>query len=324
MMRSVLVALALLVFGGVATMAAPNSAHAEARWENYGADKAYASKEAAKANLAVDLKAAGWSAEAVAKAVDVVKTTAPTRIEIRSGDRLDTMRTGPKATWKNVLAAFKSLGKGVFTVVSADSWTFTLNGVTHEVIIPDVCNNTATRRRGKPEDCVWLLFKGEQRGKVSVNVTKPYVDDGYCRLTYAGTGTGPDGRTFNPNGYKPLTQDASHPCDWSRVNRYFRKEPSATGCINVAEGWYAIKLNRSVLTNPEIVVILCLTSADGKTTLSVDVRKGDYVDAGNGVYIATVWPSEKEIRADYQGKTFLWWERDHQRAAQLMAVSDRR
>lgn len=327
MMRSLLLVALALLFGGVLA-AAPTSAHAEARWENYGADKAYASKEAAKANLATDLRAAGFSAEAVAMAVEVVKTTAPKRIEIKRGDRLETMRSGPKATWKNVLAAFKSLDKGVYPVVQADSWTFTLDDTTYEVIIPDVCNNTATRRHRKPpapDDCpVYLLVPGVPGGKVSVNVTKPYIDTADCPVSISSKGIGPDGRTFDKKSYRPIRQDASHPCDWTEVNRYFGKTSAVEGCEKVSDGWYAIRLNRSVLTNPEIIVVLCLTSADGTTTLSVDVHHDDYQDAGNGIYIATVWPSEAGVRADYQGKTFLWWERDHRRAAALMQLSDRR
>lgn len=315
-----LIALALL-FGGVAM--APSQAYAEARWQNYGVDFAYASKEAAKADAANVFIRAGWPPEVARQMQKKMQSMPPdSRVGLKKGDRLDFMRSGSKGLWRNVLVDFGQL-RGIRVIADADVWTLTVAGVTYEAILPDVCNNLAGRRTHPKDDCVWLLFKGEVGAKVSVNVTKPYVDTSECPLGISSKGTGKDGRYFNPASYKPLTQDAAHPCDWSEVNAYFQKSPAAEGCVKVADGWYAIKLNRSVLTNPDILVILCLTAADGKTTLSVDVRAWDYMAVGNGVYVATVWPSEPEIRDDYKGKTMLWWERDHRRGTELMAMSER-
>lgn len=315
-----LIALALL-FGGVAMV--PSQAHAQARWQNYGADHAYASKEAAKADAAKVFIRAGWPPEVARQMQEKMKSTAPERIELRKGDRLDFMRSGASALWRNVLVDFKS-PKGMAIVAPADRWVLVENGITYEAILPDVCNNLAGRKQGTPpkDDCVWLLAKGETGSKLSVNVTNPFKDDDdHCKLGISGRGTGVHGRTFSPSSYKPLTQDAAHPCDWTEVNRYFEKTPAYSGCVKLEDGWYAIRLNKSVLSNPDILVILCLTAADGKTTLSVDVHAWDYMAVGNGVYVATVWPSETEIRDDYKGKTMLWWERDHGRANQLMAMS---
>lgn len=321
-MRKILVYLmALLTF--VAASGAPTIASARpARWEHYGADRSYPNVEAAIADAYNVFRRAGWSERAAREMQAMMREEPTERVELRPGDLLDFMRTGNVGKlWTNVLVAFNA---GV--TAPSSLWRKTIDGVIYEVILPDDCKNLAGRRRPAPkeEDCVYLLVPGKPGSKLSVEVTEPYVDTDECKLGYSGPGTGSDGRSFNPNGYRPITMDAAHPCDWTAVNAYFRKEAAVTGCIPLPNGWTAIRLNKSVLTNPDILVILCLTLADGRTTLSVDVHHDDYVAVGNGVYIATVWASEREVRADYQGQTYLWWEFDHSRAQALMQLTDRR
>ncbi len=143
-MKKLLIALALL-FGAVIQV---SPAMAKTHWVHYGADHAYKSKAAAKANAASVMRRAGWS-EDVVSAMTAKMQEAPDRIELRKGDHLDFMRSGASALWRDVDVAFQPITHGIAVVASADSWSVTVAGVTYELIIPDVCNNISGRVNGR-------------------------------------------------------------------------------------------------------------------------------------------------------------------------------
>ncbi|MES2668161.1 MAG: hypothetical protein V4644_00500 [Patescibacteria group bacterium] len=175
------------------------------------------------------------------------------------------------------------------------------------------------------EPCPVLVLPIPANGsRVSGAGVGTYRGDSDCGTAFSRPGTGTDGRVFDLERLTPLAEDAAHPCDWEQVVQYLGLQRSQVhGCFVTPEGWIAIEMDRSIL-KPGAVFVICITLPDGRTvTLGIDVSRDDFVRAPDGRYIATIWPSERDVPAAYQG-SFLWTEWDHSRAAELMQRSDRR
>jgi hypothetical protein len=206
-----LIALALLF--GVA-LGQPAFAK-DSRWQHYGADHAYVDKAAAKADAANVFRRAGWPPEAITAMVEKMKTKS-VRIELRNGDRLDFMRSGASALWRNVLVDFiPPPGKGVSVVVAADSWTVTVNGVTYEAILPDVCNNLAGRVRRPGSPCRLINIETRVGQETYIHWRYESDDDcwGYREVSTIGQPEGV-GAAF----VKPTPTCPDGPCNFMRVD----------------------------------------------------------------------------------------------------------
>lgn len=324
-MRSILAALALLLFAGVTQMAFPTTAHAEARWQNFGADKAYGSRAAAIADAERTFVRAGWPAKAAKVMAEKMRTTPGERYLLTNGMRLDFMRSGSSGLWRNVLVDFKRPVQSMEFAAPAERWTETIDGVTYEAILPEVCNNLSGRKRGVPQEpCDWVLLQvGPQGGVASAAVLSPtYVDTLNCVVSYQGPGGGPNGRVFDAGNFTKLSETGMHPCDWREVVAYFAQPLTPIhGCFEVSPGWWVIQVDPSFRRDPNNILVLCLSLPDGRTTLSVEVRPKDFVKNSAGFYIATVWQSEPHVPATYRGHTWLWWEWDLSRGPELMRRS---
>lgn len=313
MMRFVLIILAALAFVG----GAAGTASAEARWRNYGADPAYATKEAAKADAANVFRRAGWPPEAIAAMTERMRTTAPERIELRNGDRLDFMRTGRSGLWRNVLVDFVSHGNGVNITVSADRWVVHVGGVTYEAIIPDVCNNLAGRRSAAPpaeDPCVYVVLPAQNKDShVNVGLYGFTPEElATCAPSWQGPGTGVNGRVFDPNGYQPLRDCEQRPCDWTAATRFIGLPLVQSGSFQVSDGWYVIRVPRVAAERADRRVVLCLTDDFGNSTNSIGVQMHEYHAVSAGNRVATVWYDQAAVpQASQTADTILWWRWPH-------------
>lgn len=161
MFRMLMLVLALL-FGAVA-----GTAHAETRWQNFGADPAYSSRVAAIANAPQDMRRMELS-EKVIQAFKVAMRTPGTRVRLTNGDRLAFMRTGPNGLWRDVLVDFRRPVRNMEYAAPAEEWTVTVDGVTYTYGIPDICNNSYLKVQ--ESDCVELTFNAPVGGHVDWGV----------------------------------------------------------------------------------------------------------------------------------------------------------
>jgi hypothetical protein len=211
-------------------------------WKYYGADHAYPTKAAAFADAANVFHRAGWPPKAVAAMVEKMKTQAM-RIELRKGDRLDFMRSGASALWRNVLADFiPPPGKGVSVVVSADSWTVTVDGVVYEAILPDVCNNLAGRVRRTESPC--RLINMETRVGQETYIHWRYESDddcwGYREVSTIGQPEGVGAAFTKPDPHCP-----NGPCNFIRVDSV--AEPvrfGLMGSVRVTPGMHQFRVSK--------------------------------------------------------------------------------
>lgn len=315
MMRFFLVILAALAFvGGAAGTASAQ----EARWRHYGADPAYASKDAAKADAANVFRRAGWPPEAIAAMTERMRTVPPERIELRNGDRLDFMRSGRTGLWRNVLVDFvPPPGRGVSVVVAADRWVVVVGGVTYEAIIPDVCNNLAGRRSATPprqDPCVYVVLPAQNKDShVNVGLYGFTPEElATCPPSWQSGGTGTSGRVFDPNGYQPLRDCERRPCDWTAVTRSIGLPLVQSGSFQVADGWYAIRVPRVAIERQDRRVVLCLTDDQGRSTNSIGVQQHEYRQVSAGNYVATVWYDQANVPQEFlRTNTILWWRWPH-------------
>ena len=82
-------------------------------------------------------------------------------------------------------------------------WTDRNTGV---AIFKANCAN-GLKRIVREDPCVYLLFRAENKdafGRVAALGEVTPQEEAECPISYQGPGTGADGRTFDPNGYKPL------------------------------------------------------------------------------------------------------------------------
>lgn len=290
MIRQILIALALLVFG----WAIASDASAQARWRNYGADPAYTSKQAAIADAGNVFRRAGWPPEAVTAMVAKMRSTPAQRITLRNGDRVDFMRTGPSGLWRNVLVDFVPHGRGVEVIVHADRWEVTLGGVTYEAIIPDVCNNLAGRRSRNELDCVYHEVEIRHPEESALIWARYDSANDEC-FAYRKVD-----RLYQPDSssvqWTPIEPGCiGRPCDLSQVNRALGRQHVSSGQLQLAPGRYQVRLRRNEF------MVYCLKFMDGTTVLSSfasGVRwQQDYRLVGSQWH-ARVYYESAEVRAD--------------------------
>lgn len=315
MMRFVLIILAALAFVG----STAGDASAQARWRHYGADHAYATKEAAKADAANVFRRVGWPPEAIAAMTERMRTTAPERIELRNGDRLEFMRTGRTGLWRNVLVDFvPPPGRGMAVVAAADRWVVVVGGVTYEAILPDVCNNLAGRRSATPppppparreDPCVYVVLDAaDSDSHVNVGLYGFTAEElASCPPSWQGPGTGPHGRIFDPNGYQPLRDCGVRPCDWTATTRAVGLPLVQSGSFSVGQGSYVIRVPRAAAERQDRRVVLCLTDDRGRSTLGLGVQPHEYQQIADGIRVATVWYTQDQVAAPSPANTILWW-----------------
>lgn len=158
------------------------------------------------------------------------------------------------------------------------------------------------------DPCDYIVFPArEDDAAAAVAVLGEYTPDPRCEISVQGPGSGPNGRTFDPAGYQPLRPCTSlAPCDWRQVVQHYGQRLGQHGQFRVTPGWWVVRVPRSVSRNDQARVVLCLTKADGTSTLSMGVQRPDYY--GSSSRIATIWYAQGEMPANYrQAGSNLWW-----------------
>lgn len=328
MTRTIVAVLAaLLAFTG--SISIPTTALAEAHWRHYGADHAYQSKAAAKADAANVFRRAGWPPEAVAAMVEKMRTAPPERIELRKGDRLDFMRSGATGLWRDVVVDFVSPANMNITA-PADRWVVVVGGVTYEAILPDVCNNLAGRKSERPPvPCAYLVFRAEDKDKYARVDTLGELtaqEEAECSISWQGPGSGPDGLTFNLDGYRPLQDCPDRPCDWRSAVAFYRLPHHVGGTIPVSAGWYVVRLPLRFAESMDLRAVLCLVDDQNRPTREMGALPSLYVTAPDGSRIYTLYYNEAQIPADYQvlyrqvGADSARWRWVHEERQQYAAL----
>ena len=160
-----LVVLVLLVFSGMA--------HAQDHaWKHFGADKAYVDRAAAIADAPRVLKQAGYPAEVISLLTKQMAHPG-TRTFVSNSMKLDFMRSGKRALWRNVLVAFeKPPVPNMSYSAPSEEWSVTWHGQAWTVGIPDVCRNLYGKKSPAPTlalaepRCVELSFDAPIGGNV--------------------------------------------------------------------------------------------------------------------------------------------------------------
>lgn len=299
--RIVMFALALL-FGAVLA----SGANAQQRWQNFGADPAYATREAAIADAENVFRRAGWPPEAVAAMTERMKTPGE-RIRIVNGDRFDFMRTGSSGLWRNVLVDFRRPVQNMEYAAPAERWTVTVGGVVYEAVLPDVCNNLAGRVTRVPPPprlaCAEIRLHVE-RGDRFVNFA--FFD------SWAPSECGPvlrfvpegavDNGGANPSDWRPMpTRCPMGPCDFSQVTRAVGRPLAQSGGWEVeGPGTYIVRVSRPFSQNN--LAVFCIRHPNSESC-GIDVRPvTDYHD-----WVATIFHDLEDIPETWTWRR-LWWK----------------
>src|SRR3989344_760061 len=107
---------------------AANVASATATWEHFNADPAYSSREAAIADAPRVMRQAGYPEPVVSLLTEAIKKPG-LRTHVTNGMKLDFMRSGKSALWRNVEVKFRKPPREASMEYSAPSeeWTANLN-----------------------------------------------------------------------------------------------------------------------------------------------------------------------------------------------------
>ena len=141
-MKNLIVVLLALI-GALAT----TSAQAEATWRHFGADKAYESREAAITDAPQVLKQVGYPEPVIALLTEAMKQPGK-EVHVTNGMKLDFMRSGKTALWRNVLVRFDQppVKERMEYSAPAEEWSVDWNRETWTVGIPQVCENLYGKR----------------------------------------------------------------------------------------------------------------------------------------------------------------------------------
>ena len=128
-----------------------NVASATATWEHFNADPAYSSREAAIADAPRVMRQAGYPEPVVSLLTEAIKKPG-LRTHVTNGMKLDFMRSGKSALWRNVEVKFRKPPREASMEYSAPSeeWSVDLNGTAWTYGLPDVCNNSYGKRASAP------------------------------------------------------------------------------------------------------------------------------------------------------------------------------
>lgn len=137
----------ITVILALAIAALASSAFATATWEHFNADPAYPSREAAIADAPRVMRQAGYPEPVISLLTEAMKKPG-VRTHVTNGMRLDFMRSGKSALWRNVEVKFKKPPREASMEYSApaEEWTVEWNGTAWTTGVPDVCNNTYGKR----------------------------------------------------------------------------------------------------------------------------------------------------------------------------------
>ncbi len=135
-MRKIIATLLALAFATLAS-----SAHAEWKWQHFGADPYATSREAAMKTRESAFAKLGLPAEAVAAAMQAT-TKQSEHTKLTNGDRLGAMISKGSIVHRDVLVDFKNPSqRGMEFVAKAEKWVVTSEGKIYTILLPEVCNN---------------------------------------------------------------------------------------------------------------------------------------------------------------------------------------
>ncbi|HCR52356.1 TPA: hypothetical protein DIV48_01755 [Candidatus Kaiserbacteria bacterium] len=125
-----------------ATAVAVSSTSGGATWRHFGADKAYTSRAAAIADAPRVLRQAGYPEPVVSLLTEAMQKPG-TATHVTNGMKLDFMRSGKSALWRNVAVQFEKppMKESMEYAAPSEEWTVEFDGTTWTVGIPKVCQN---------------------------------------------------------------------------------------------------------------------------------------------------------------------------------------
>ncbi len=305
-----LIALALLF--GVA-LGLTDTADAKARWQNFGADKAYTSPEAAKADIANVLVRVGYDrAVAVCVQERVQSHEADREVTLTNGDTLDWMRTGRTGLWRNVLVDFARPPvdeNGVQYAVTAKEWDVTCHGVTITIGLPAVCNNLYGRSLPPPKKaelrCKYVVMEARP-GDWAINFALSAYKPSACpALNYVQSEKEVAAAIRDVDGWGNLPTRCGGPCTFEDVIQAAKYPIVQTGGFGVAPGYYIFRL----APDTELVVF-CLQRGATLHSCGIDVYDPDYLDYG-GYRLATIFYDLAERPRDWAHRFLYWAFPDH-------------
>lgn len=141
---ALLVAL-LLICGAVGQAQAQAPAQTtEFRWQKFGEDPAYKTREAAMADRANVFRKFGYNESQVACLV--AGTSVPGKlIRLLVGDRLKHMLSSKGVVHANTVIAFPLYERGIEYTARAEEWVVTCDGVAITINLPEICYNWSDR-----------------------------------------------------------------------------------------------------------------------------------------------------------------------------------
>jgi hypothetical protein len=291
----------ITVMLALAIAALAKSAHA-ATWENFGADPAYPSREAAIADAPRVMRQAGYPEQVVSLLTEAMKKPG-VETHVTNGMKLDFMRSGRSALWRNVLVKFKKPPREASMEYSAPSeeWTAEWNGTKWTIGIPRVCNNTY----GKP-------VSEPVAPKPTAVAPTPVVATGAC-----------------PNGYTLVANAWSESSLSAVLHEKFTKLVAVANSRDTQQATNAAgykgdgvsrtlggQLRREVRTRAQVTTDVLVMLRDPKTFVAVQARvvirlmdgvgsmtlSGDQV----GMIVETIWPANFTSPTLSGGERRLW------------------
>lgn len=252
-------------------------------WEHFNADPAYPSSEAAIADAPRVMRQAGYPEPVISLLTEAMKKPG-VRTHVTNGMKLDFMRSGKSALWRNVEVKFKKPPREASMEYSApaEEWTVDWNGTTWTFGRPDVCNNSYGKRASAP--------------------TPPAPVPTVSLLTV--TNKCPNGRTLTANAWslKALPEELRNKAEGhiaAANNRAAGPEAYKADAVSRSLGG---QLRREVKVRAPVTADIQVVFRDPKTSAVVQDRSilrladgvGSMTLSGDqlGLIVETIWPNE--------------------------------
>jgi len=311
-MKKLIIALALLF----ASLGIAGTANATARWQNFGADKAYASREAALSDANAVMKRAGWPEEVRRLMLQKMQQRGTT-VRLTNGMHLDFMRSGSSDLWVNVLVDFKKppskdAGNMEYSA-PAEEWEVEWGGRLWRFGRPEVCNNLygivvpIPPIKTSDEECVYHDLEIKKSGYLRAAFLGPYGPS-KCGPAIRGPLQGFGGKQDSASMvWTPFpTSCPDRACNFIEVARAAKMNITQSGGLAVTPGHYVVRLPKIFAESKSVMTVYCLAEIVGADLLhscGIDVYASDHHDG-----LATIFYGESDIPTTWRWRK-LWWVR---------------
>ncbi|MBU0750339.1 hypothetical protein KKH15_02365 [Patescibacteria group bacterium] len=305
-MKKLIIALALLF----ASLGIAGTANATARWQNFGADKAYASREAALADANAVMKRAGWPEEVRRLMLQKMQQRGTT-VRLTNGMHLDFMRSGSSDLWVNVLVDFKKppskdAGNMEYSA-PAEEWVVEWGGKLWRFGRPEVCNNlygivVQMSQAAVLPDCPYILMEARP-GDWAVNFALVGRFKPSSCFAYSYAGMNRKSIQFSSLDYMPLpTHCPTAPCDFTRTVAATGLPLMQSGSFLVEPGFYVVRVSPEFAASAKNRALFCLQRRSGWHSCGIGVQNFDYLGS---LKVATIYYTKEEIPKGSTSR--LWW-----------------